>query len=224
MGRILENSIRFPHLLRAEILDGLDASFKKAFLNKCVVKVYAKPTVILEQGEHAFGMILIAHGYVDISFIGEGGQHMFLARAKAGDALGETETISEEPCAASGETSANTTILYCAAPNLGTALQNPGFIKNLTKISYKRLVYDNWVKHNAQFGDVGQRLRGYLYILSGKADRIRETQSYLANVVGCSRQTINRELAVLRAEGLIAQRGSEIEILDRKALGRGLDA
>ncbi len=220
----MENSIRFPHLLKAEILDGLDADFKQAFLNKCIVKLYTEPTVILEQGEHAHGMVIVAHGYVDVSFVGEDGAHMFLARAKAGDTLGETETISEEPCAASCKASTNTTILYCAAHDLGVALQSPGFIKNLTKVFQKRLVYDNWVKHIAQFGAVGQRLRGYLYILSERADTIRETQSYLANVVGCSRQTINRELAVLRAEGLIAQSGSEIEILDRKALGAGLEA
>lgn len=218
----MENSVKYPHLLKAEILDGLDAEFKKQFLNGCVAKIYQEPTLVLEQGEMAPGMVIVAHGYVDISFNGEDGQHMFLARVTEGATLGESETVSEEPCAASGLTDANTTLLHCSPPDLKTALKNPGFIKNMTRIFHRRLVYDNWIKHISQFGAVGQRLRGYLYILSENARPIKETQSYLANMVGCSRQTINRELGALRAAGIIAQNGSQIRILDREALGEGL--
>lgn len=218
----MENSVRFPHLLKADIFEGLDAAFKKGFLNTCTAKTHSNSTTIYEQGEPAGGMVIIAHGYVDVSFVGEDGHQMFLARAKAGTTLGESESVSEEPCAASCVTSANTTLLHCSTADLIAALQNPGFIKNITKIFHRRLVYDNWVKHIAQFGAVGQRLRGYLYILSEQSDTIRETQSYLANMVGCSRQTINRELAAMREAGLIAQSASEITVLDRSALGVGL--
>ena len=214
----MENSIRFPHLLKSDILAGLDAGFKKDFLNACAVRMFTEPATLFDQGEKASGMIIVAHGYVDVTFVGEDGQHVFLARAKAGDTLGETEAISEEPCAASCKTSANSTILHCGLSDLSAALQNPGFIKNLTRIFHKRLVYDNWVKHVAQFGSVGQRLRGYLCVLSEGSNRIHETQSYLACMVGCSRQTVNRELAVLKERGLIAQNGSEIVVLDRAAL------
>lgn len=218
----MENSVRFPHLLKADILSGLDAGFKKDFLNACTAKLYRTPTLIFEQGELSEGMALIAHGYVDVTFVGEDGHQMFLTRAKVGDTLGESETVSDEPCAASCKTSANATVLHCAVPELFVALQNTGFIKNMTKIFHSRLVYDNWVKHIAQFGAVGHRLRGYLFILSEGTPTIRETQTYLANMVGCSRQTINRELGALRAAGLITQNGSEITVIDREALGEGL--
>ena len=167
-------------------------------------------------------MVIVAHGHADVNFVGEDGHQMFLVRAKVGATLGESETVSEEPCAASCVTSADATLLHCAKANLITALQNPGFIRNVTKIFHRRLVYDNWVKHIAQFGAVGQRLRGYLFILSENSGTVKETQSYLANMVGCSRQTINRELAELREAGMIAQTGSEISVLNREALGEGL--
>jgi len=218
----LDNSTRFPHLLKSEILEGLEASFKKGFLNQCLVKTYNNPAVIFEQGEAANGMVVVAHGYVDVSYMGEDGHQLFLKRAKAGATLGESESISDEPCAASCKTSANATLLHCPVPQLILALQSVGFIKNMTRIFHRRLVYDNWVKHIAQYGAVGQRLRGYLFVLSESVDRVTETQSYLANVVGCSRQTVNRELAKLREAGIIAQNGSEIIVLDRAALGAGL--
>jgi len=218
----LENSVRFPHLIKSEILSDLDTEFKKDFLNACVVRFYRLPALIFEQGEPADGMILIAHGYVDVTYTGEDGQQLFLARAKTGDTLGDSEAVSDEPCAASGKTSSNATVLFCPKPLLVRSLQSFGFIKNMTRIFHRRLVYDNWVKHISQFGAVGQRLRGYLYVLSENAGKISETQSYLANVVGCSRQTINRELARLREEGVIEQNGSEILVLDRAALGKDL--
>lgn len=218
----MENCVRFPHLLKSEILEGLDAGFKKDFLNKCAVKTFQVATLILDQGEPSDGMLLIAHGYVDITYVGEDGQQLFLTRSRVGATLGETEAISDEPCAATCTAAKNTTILFCAKPLLIQSLQSFGFIKNMTKVFNKRLVNDNSFKHIAQFGAVGQRLRGYLYMLSENASRIVETQSYLANVVGCSRQTINRELAKLRDDGLIEQKGSEIIILDRAAIGEGL--
>jgi CRP-like cAMP-binding protein len=112
--------------------------------------------------------------------------------------------------------------LHCAPPVLSEALLNPGFIKNITRIFHKRMSYDNWVKHIGRFATVGERLRGYLCLLSERSGTVRETQTYLANIVGCSRQTINRELSNLREAGLIEQSGSVIKVLDRAAVGDGL--
>jgi len=218
----LENGVRFPHLFRCDILDGLAPAFKRNFLNACQVKVYKKPTVFLEQGEPSCGMMLIAHGYADVTYVGEDGQQVFLLRARAGASLGESEAISDEPCVATCTTAKNTTLLYCSKPQLFDALKNVNFIRNMTRIFHQHMAYDNWLKHIGQFGAVEQRLRGYLHLLSKNDCRVVETQSYLANVVGCSRQTINRELAKLRAVGMIAQNGSEIVVLDRERLCEGL--
>lgn len=215
----MENSVRFPHLLKSEILQGFDVGFKKKFLNDCIVRSYVKPATIYEQGEPAHGFILLAHGFIDVLYTGEDGQEVFVTRIKKGETLGEMETISGEVCAASCKTSENAILLVCLPDLIKAALQDPRFIKNLTRIFYRRLLGDNKRKHLTQFGSVAERLRNYLFVLSGNVGRISETQSYLANVVGCSRQTINRELAALREEGVIALTGGDIVILDRAALG-----
>ncbi len=218
----MENHVRFPHLLRSEVLEGLDTGFRKAFLNGCKVEVFQKPAMVYEQGEASDGMRLIAHGYVDVTYIGEDGQQIFLSRERMGSSMGELEAISEEPCTATCTTPANCTLLYCPKPQLFEALKNIDFIKNMARIFQRRQVHDNWHSHISQFGAVGERLRGYLYMLSRNTNKVVETQSYLAAVVGCSRQTVNRELARLRDAGVIAQNGSEIIVLDRAALSEGL--
>lgn len=155
-------------------------------------------------------------------YAGVDGQEVFVTRIKKGETLGEMEMISGEICAASCKSSANAILLLCAPDQVMAALQHHQFIKNMTRIFYRRLVGDNQRKYLTQFGSVGERLRSYLYVLSESTGKVSETQSYLANVVGCSRQTVNRELAQMRAEGLIAQSGSDIVILDRASLGKWL--
>lgn len=214
----MENCIKFPHLLNAEIFDGLDIGFKTSFLNACTVKIYQSETTVLEQGEPSSGMILVAHGYVDVTYVGEDGRQLFLIRSRSGTILGEVEAIADGPCAATCITSRHATLLFCDKPQLIGALRSFGFLKNITTIFHKRRVTDNQLKHVRQFGAVEKRLRSHLYMLSETNREIRETQSYLATAVGCSRQTINRELAKLREAGMIRQEGNETIVLDRDAL------
>lgn len=214
----MKNCVRFPHLLKSEIFDDLDVEFASDFMDACSVKIYDAETVVLEQGESADSIILVAHGHVDVTYVGEDGRQLFLLRVRPGLTLGETETITGGPCAATCTTSDSATLLFYSRAKLEKALKTYGFVKNITKIFHKRLLKDNWLKHIGQFGAVEKRLRSHLYILSETSRKIRETQSDLATVVGCSRQTINRELSKLRTAGIIEQNGSEITVLDRIAL------
>jgi len=214
----LENTTRFPHLRKVDIFNGLDASFKTDFINKCRIVSYNRPTVIYKQGQPASGVMILAHGYVDVTYLGDSGMEMFVIRLRPGTAISEMEVISELPCLGTCKTSPNAIFLACPREQLDLALQQPAYLKNMITSYYKRLSYVNWSKYLAQFGTVEERLRGYLYVLSEQTHTIRDTQSYLANMIGCSRQTINKELRVLRDEGLISQIGSEIVVLDREHL------
>ncbi len=214
----MENTVRFPHLRKADIFDGLDASFKADFINNCQVVSYDRPTVIYKQGRPASGVMILAHGHVDVTYRGESGQEMFVIRLRPGTAISEMEVISELPCLGTCKTSANAIFLACPREQLDLVLQQPAYLKNMITSYYQRLSYVNWSKYLAQFGTVDERLRGYLYVLSEQTHTIRDTQSYLANMIGCSRQTINRELRVLKDDGLIAQNGSEIKVLERERL------
>jgi len=218
----LENSVRFPHLLRAEILDGLDAAFKKSFINACNIAAYDKPTVIYEQDMAARCVMILAHGHVDVTYLGNSGIEMFIIRLRSGTAIAEMEVISELPCMATCKTSKNAIILECPRALLDTALLQPVFLKNMISAFYKRLSYVNWSKYLTQFCTVEERLRGYLYVLSANSLTITETQANLASMIGCSRQTVNRELVLLKEAKLIAPSGSGITVLDRETLGRGV--
>lgn len=192
--------------------------FQKDFIDKCAVNFYDTPTTILTQGEHSPGLFMVAHGTVEVFFLGKDGHNVFLNLANVGDVLGEVEAISEHTCAASCQVSANTTVLFCPRSLLFGYLSSVVFVKNIMAVFHDHLVRDNWFKHLDHFTPIDQRLGAYLRLLSENNSKITETQAYLANVVGCSRQTINKELAKLRDLGVISIESGVIEVLDRQQL------
>lgn len=214
----MDNSARFPHLMRSEILKGLPKDFRKDFLNQCSVMPFTTPTIFLHQGELAGGMYLIADGNVDVFYLGKEGQRAFLARAGVGGSIGEAEAIAEQICAATCEARADTTLLFCSRALLLEALKTPGFVKNLTRIFHGHLLHLNYFKLVDRLTPIDHRLCAYLLMFSERNNTIYDSQTYLAEVVGCSRQTINKELGLLRDKNLIAIKKGMIEILDRQKL------
>lgn len=214
----MKNSARFPHLLKVEVLQGLTPEFQREFVDNCTVRIFDSPTTILVQGELSPGLFMVAHGSVEVFFLGKDGQHVFLNRANVGDVIGEVEAISEHTCAASCQVSANSTVLYCPKSQLIGYLSNVRFVQNIMAVFHDHLVRDNWFKHVDHYTPIDLRLGAYLRLLSETTQKITETQTYLANVVGCSRQTINRELGKLRDLGIIAMDNGVIEVLDRSKL------
>lgn len=214
----MKNSARFPHLLKSEVLANLSPDFQRDFVDNCAVRMFDKPTTILVQGELSPGLFMVAHGSVEVFFLGKDGQHVFLNRATVGDVVGEVEAISDHTCAASCQVSANSSVLFCPKPLLLEYLSEVVFVQNIMAVFHDHLVRDNWFKHVDHYTPIDLRLGAYLRLLSEKTQRVTETQTYLASVVGCSRQTINKELGNLRDKGIISMENGVIEVLDRSKL------
>ncbi len=214
----MEVSDRFPQMMKAEILSGLPKKFRKEFIDRCTVLNYDSTTQILTQGEKSPGMFLIASGNIEILYLGEDGQQTFFARAGVGAIVGETEAITDQLCAATAEAMANTTLLFAPKSLLMDALESVEFVKNLVRVFYSHLLQLNYFKMVDLNSPVDHRLCAYLLMFSERNSTIYDSQSYLAGVVGCSRQTINKELGVLRDKGFVSVKKGVIEILDREKL------
>ncbi len=214
----MEVSERFPQMMKADILSGLPKEFRKEFIDRCTVLNYDHPTQILVQGEHSPGMFLIASGNVEILYLGEDGQQTFFARAGTGAVVGETEAITDQLCAATAEAKENTTLLFCPKRLLLEALGSVEFVKNMMRVFHGHLLQLNYFKLVDRNSPVDHRLCAYLLMFSERNSTIYDSQTYLAGVVGCSRQTINKELGVLRDKGFISVEKGVIEILDREKL------
>jgi len=204
--------------MKSSVLDGLTDKFKEQFLNQCVIRTYDEAAPALTQGELVDGMLIIAHGAVEITSINPEGQTVLIHLCRSGEILGDVEILSEMPAAANCIATANSVILFCPKPLLYESMNTRLFMRNILRTSYDRLVRDNLVKFVDQFYPVEQRLCDYLFRLSADRPEITKTQADLAGLLGCARQTLNRELGRLRDKEIIAMEKGKIRVLDRAAL------
>lgn len=211
-------SQQFPQLMKADLLEDMSPDDRARFLDACELRNVASGTRILTQDEPVDGMFLIAHGCVEISLRNDGGHLAIVHHAREGETLGEIETISREPCLASCTTVGPATVLFCPAAQFSGYLANPLIQRNVMRITRTRLLRDSQRQYVNQHYPLDRRLCAYLLRLSDRADRVPQSQGYIANLAGCSRQTINRALGTLRDDGLVAIEKGKIRLLDRAGL------
>ena len=219
----MKNTLRFPHLLENDLLADLSDDQKSHFINQCSVRAYSSRTALLEQGERADGMFFVCHGSVEISYLSEQGHQSILYHAGAGDVLGLFEALASKPCAASCTAMPNSCALFCPTPLLFQQVQSPVWVRNIAARTLLLLERDNESKSIDQHFTVEQRICNQLWHLSSQTAEIKQSQSYLATMVGCSRQTVNKELGILRDQEIIMLGKGKITVLRRDALLERID-
>ncbi|WP_298256276.1 Crp/Fnr family transcriptional regulator [uncultured Litoreibacter sp.] len=219
----MNNSARFPNASRANILRDLKPEEQSRFIDSCQLRSYKRGSVILNQGDPTSYMMMIAEGRVEVSYLSETGYQSIIYHAFPGGVLGAVETLSGRPCAGTCKALVDTAILMCKRTNLYEMMRSPIFVRNQATDLHDVLVHDNRYKSIDQFFTAEQKICVYLEKLSaGDATVFMESQSYLADVVGCSRQTVNKELGRLRQQGVIETTKTGVRILDYAALSRRL--
>lgn len=219
----MKNSVRFPHLLDVPILDGLSQSEKAGFLDQCALQFFTEATPLLCQGEGADGIYIVADGTVEISFLNPDGDKSILFHGGRGHVLGMIELLAERLCAANCTTFANTTVLYCPRALWLEQMRSLIMVRNFAVYVHDILAAANKVKSVDQFYSVEQRICITLLQLCTKDGSFQHSQAYLANAVGCSRQTVNKELGRLRDLGIIELSRSGLSLLDGDALQKRID-
>jgi CRP/FNR family transcriptional regulator, cyclic AMP receptor protein len=215
-------SLQFPQLARAAFFEDIPAATVAQFIDACELRNVPSGTVVLEQHENITGMILIAHGCMEVSMRNSDDHVVIIHHAREGETLGDIETISRQPCLASCTAMGPVTFLFCPMSQLVQYMDNPLFQRNVMRITQNRLLRDNQRKYMDQNYSLDRRLCGYLLRLSDRNYRVPQSQGYIASLASCSRQSINRALAMLREEGLVTIEKGKIRLLDPSGLQRRL--
>jgi CRP/FNR family transcriptional regulator, cyclic AMP receptor protein len=192
------------------------------FLDACTLSSVATGSVVLQQGSEVEAMILIAHGCIEVSLVNDEGHVAIIHHARESETLGEIEAISREPCLAGCTAIGPATVLLCPVGLLTEHLSNPLIQRNIMRITRGRLLRDNQRKYMDQNYPLDRRLCAYLLRLADRNNRVQQSQSYIAHLASCSRQSINRGLATLREDGLVAIEKGKIRLLDREGMERRL--
>lgn len=210
----------FPTLSEAPLLRDIPIDDINTFVSKATTRFFDKATHILIQGERPKGVFMVAEGGIEISYLSPEGHRTIIAHDGPGRTLGAIEAVAECPCAASCIAFTGATVLQWTPEDFKQQLQSDLFLRNFASLSYQALQHDNAAKAIDQFYTAEQRICRYLGKLAFTNETFRQSQSYLANAVGCTRQTVNKELSYLKDMGVISISKGRVEILDRDGLDR----
>ena len=211
--------------LRPAILAGITHDGLSALLAEARMISVSQPLEVLRQGEVADWAYLILKGRIEVSYLDRDGNRVLAHLAGPGEVMGEVEQFSGRTCAAGCTALPDSKLLLVNAAMIMRHMPHDQLIRNLANIFHDRLTRDNRQQSIAMFYASEHRVRIHLLSLTRPdAPQIRLSQAELAAFAGCSRQTVNRTLSQLRAEGIVDLGRGTIRVLDRARLrdaGRG---
>ena len=179
-------------------------------------------SIIFNQLEETGGLYLILEGSVKISRVGRDGREVTIVILKDGNFFGEMSLLDGQPRSATATAAIATRLLVLERDNfLQGVLPIPGIVAKMLAELSKRLRAADQSIENLALGTVFDRLFHFLSHLSRQFPVVdgrsvitkRPTHQELAELVGSSRETVTRTLALMEKRGLIELNKREVVLL-----------
>ena len=189
---------------------------------------YKKGQTLFHQGNHPQGLYCINSGKIKITKIGPEGKESIVRIAAPGDVLGHRSLFSNEAYGGTATVIEDATICFLEKKFIHKTLQmEPSVaLKLIQKLSKAMGEAEDRGASLAQ-KSVKARLAELLLSLKNKhgVDEngrirldIKLSREEMASMIGTANETVIRFMSEFKSEGLIAQEGKIIYILDDKAL------
>lgn len=203
------------------------ADFK--LLEKCLVRRrYPGGQVLFHMGDDGGSFHIIVRGRVKITIPSSSGEELILAILTTGDLLGELSLFDGKPRSATVQALEETETLCLHREDLLALMRNRfGIVETILEVLAGRIRDTDRQLAESRFLDIATRLAKKILDL-GEAFGIQEegririgvkvTQKELASLIGATRESVNKQLRALRAQGLIRIEDGTIDILNRESL------
>ena len=184
-------------------------------------------------GDPSSSVYLLKRGRVKIANTSPSGKEVTFEILEPGEIFGELDVLEDAPRSTSAE--ALDDALICVIPRKDFdqyLAMHPNVTIKLTKLIGLRLKKIQSRVEDLVFRDVPARLAHLLSELSktdGVADKqgirlkVKLTHQEMANLIGCSRETVSTTMGQFRDDGLIQMDGRTITILNEKGLSKLVD-
>src|SRR5579875_3744479 len=221
----MEDVLRSVPLFAA--LDAEAAAQLEAVLNRREV---ARGHVVFLEGEPGDRLFVVLEGKVKISRTSNDGRENLLAVLGPGEIFGELSLFDPGPRTATAAAVTESVIASLDHDDLRPLLQQrPEVALQLLQALARRLRRTNEAMADLVFTDVPGRVSKALLDLAkrfgepdGVGTRVTHdlTQEELAQLVGASRETVNKALSDFASRGWIRLEGRSVVLLDRDRLAR----
>ena len=217
-------------LARVPLFAALDAESAASLEATLTRRTLARGHAVFSEGDAGDRLFVILDGKVKISRAAADGRENLLAVLGAAEMFGELSLFDPGPRTASATTVTTSTLASLDHDDLRPLLiERPGVAVQLLKALAQRLRRTNEAMADLVFTDVPGRVAKALLDLSAKfgvpedgATRVRHdlTQEELAQLVGASRETVNKALSEFAHRGWLRIEGRSVLLLDPERLAR----
>lgn len=217
-------------LSRSPLFAALDDEATAALSASLQKRSYARGEVVFSEGDVGDNLYIVLTGKVKVSRTSADGRENVLSVMGPGDMFGELSLFDPGPRTASVIAVADTELASLAHEDLRPLLSGRAEVSvHLLQALARRLRRTNDQLADLVFTDVPGRVAKALLDLAARfgsedADGLRVThdltQEELAQLVGASRETVNKSLADFAGRGWIRLEAKSVVILDRDRLTR----
>jgi CRP/FNR family transcriptional regulator/CRP/FNR family cyclic AMP-dependent transcriptional regulator len=189
---------------------------------------YTRGDIIFQKDDPGQSLFIIESGSVRIYMPGTQGADLTLAVMGPGDFFGDQSLLDGRPRSASAMAAGDSVLLSLERSDFTTLMRSrPDAALAILAVLSQRLRETDQTASDLAFLDVSGRLARKLLDLAetngverddGVLLQVGLTQEDLANMIGVTRESVNRNLSVFRRLGLIGREGRKIIIRDPKGL------
>lgn len=211
-------------LANTSLFGGLEESELAEIAARTVHRKYRKGSVLFVQGESGERCFVIVSGTVKISAFHPEGREAVLAVLGPGDIFGELALFGQSERSADATAIEDAELLSLDADSLNAAIANHHQIGTaLLYVLGQRLRQSNEAFQDIAFFDVPGRVARRLADLAdahgidqpeGVLIDVALSQESLAQMVGATRESVNKALALLKRRGLVARVGRRYIVSD----------
>jgi CRP/FNR family cyclic AMP-dependent transcriptional regulator len=224
----LMGAVNIAALAQVKLLDGLAAEDLVALAANLQRRRYGKGQFIFQQGDPGLCLYLVESGKVKIASFSSEGKGLVLNLLGPGDFFGELALLDGEPRSADALAQEPCQLLLLQRDDFMHFLEaRPHVAVKLLATVSRRLRHTTQQAEDIIFFDLPARLARVLLELA-EAERTsaeeewvitsRPTQAELAEMVGATRESVNKWLGVYEEQGLIRREGNQLVILQPEAL------
>lgn len=215
-------------LQRVPFLAGLELRDREALASTMTQRRFRRSDTIFQREDDGQALFIVESGGVRVYIPSPQGNDLTLAVFGPGDFFGEMSLLDGQPRSASAAATVDTVVHTLERSDFIAVLTSrPQAALSVLEVVSRRLRNASEKASDLAFLDVGGRLAKRLLELGASYGRatangilidLAITQEELANMIGVTRESVNRNLGEFKREGLIASQGRKFLILDRDGL------
>ena len=215
-------------LKQVPFLAALDLSDLEQLAAAVSRRKYLKGDAIMHKEDDGQSLFIVEKGSVRVYLPSLQGADLTLALLGPGDFVGDLSLLDGQPRSASADAMEDTSVLSLERSDfIELVRSSPDAAMAVMTVVAKRLRNTDEMASDLAFLDVAGRLAKKLLEMASThgVDRdggtlldVSITQEQLANMIGVTRESVNRNLGRFRKDGLISSRGRRIILRDPEGL------